>query len=198
MNLVLNASVTKYTASCDELEYYIIHIIYSIIFVLSFVHKLYIWNGVVESHQIRVRTPSSRLLAAERLGSPYSASICACDNRANCSVCAQTARGKKKGNYSLWKLLCFFLLNYQWFLSVLFDSCPFFFGPACPDVLILVTLKWCFPVKSAFCKHQTQTWSPGVGWWGGGWCIQRPKKVETVAFHCQRMVCCFFPPVTEI
>lgn len=50
----------------------------------------------MESHQIRVRAPSSRLLAAERLGSPYSALICACDNRANCSVCARTARKKKR------------------------------------------------------------------------------------------------------
>lgn len=102
------------------MSYYIIYIIYSIIFVLSFVHKLYIWNGVVESHQIRVRAPSSRLLAAERLGSPYSALICACDNRANCSVCARTARKKKKVNHSLRKLLCLFHLNCQWFLSLLY------------------------------------------------------------------------------
>lgn len=138
-------------------------------------HKLYIWNGVVESHQIRVRTPSSHLLAAERLGSPYSASICACENRA-----------KKNWITVFWNFFLPLELSVGFFWLYFFGGVSSRVNPC--DIKVVFSSE-----ISVLRTPNTDTITRG-----GGGRSQCPKKVEIVAFHCQRMVRCSFPPVTEI
>lgn len=90
--------------------------------------------------------------------------------------------------------------------SVFFSS--WIISDSCRCFIFLAGMSWCVnpcDIKVVFSSEISVLQTPNTDMIarggveeGEGWCIQCPKKVEIVAFHCQRMVCCFFPPVTEI
>lgn len=127
------------------------------------------------SDQICVRTPSSCVLAAERLRSCCSALICACDNCANCSVFTQTRRKQRKIQ-SLETSLSFPLK-----LSVILVIAIFLSSRVNPC-----------EIKVVFSSETSvlQTPTPGSPHRHN---IKCPRMVEIVVFHCQRMAESCFP-----